>query len=1440
MERALFCGGRKRHVLTRSLVVTLCVTLAFGPLLPVTPAQAEPGQILNNSGQILFDQAFFAFEVESPLESLKSTPIWDELEQMLDNPYLFLAAPNLAPNTQGFPSYRASIQRRRSFLPPGCSYDPTSGLPPCNDALLEPHVVHPLNYNHMTGEELRLLNPGFAGRPWTVPDRLVQCNSAEGQTVPGCAGTVTVNRPPELGGPITTPPFSAERVVWIYRPIDVSPGADRVEAGEAAIDHNSPIRPDVERCIVSTEIITIEQVNLGEGLTVCGGDPGEPGYVGPTAGEGSGNGFGFLRAPGAARTPQYSVPAVPLEIGGGQAAPGGDVAAAQRGPGTVLSSARRLFDPERGLIQPRNAAGVGGLRKPSLRVPPVGTPANPGYTVNSVANLADDPAALEPSNENDYYRGAARADKQTARRAAETLGKALFWDMQVGSDTVQSCGSCHFHAGADNRTKNQLNPNHLGGDFNLELFANRAVPPADPQSNNQDVVASDFPFHKVANRDIPGERAADGDGIVDSNPGNVVSHANDVMSSMGVRFRQFVDIPIPGTGAFGPPDALGVSTLLPDIGNDQLGGPAQDPIPLFQGLRRVEPRNTPALFATAMNFDNFWDGRARHDFNGGSVFGPSDPQAHVFVASGLGLVATRQIIRFASIASLATGPALSDFEMSFAGRNWAKIGKKLLQGVPVLGVTAPGALLVGTATPLANQLVSTTDSVLGIYSNQGGSGCGGLPAVDRVAGAGPTAPGKPGLCISYPGLIRRAFYPALWQNGTTHLDGSPVAPEPIPVLLDTNADGNGDTLGEVATDPFDGYVLTIANGPAAATDTNQFSQMEANMALFFGLSVHAWVTMLLPDNTPFDQFMDANPDSFASFGEANEPGLALDLLRCDQTGGAQPCFIEVGNFKRDPNVVARINCNLAENCPVPPAQLVPSGGTRQAGQADALLGLDMFLGSNLSLKNPNFRSFRCGECHAQGTLTDHTVDISHQTSFGDFIQEFLNGQPGIEAFPEPLGRNRVITGFALEGELQENAQDAIERNIANFCTVEPCVDSFGNAIPGGAVGGFPQAQAFFDNGVYNIGVTPIANDIARGGNDPFGWPLSLAVLALKNLGGVGYTPGGHLAANGFADPPAPGIPLLTFDPESGPGCAGQDPNYLASHVECNTGGLFEPTAQDQQINPGFGEEPANPMVPPYLAPWASNLVVGDETAQDEMFVGVNTLMFEPMLEGFIDVFGPFNPAATVGETFNSSNQRQMATWPVVNKVNRMGSFKAPPLRQVELTGPYFHNGGKLTLRQQVDFYMRGGDFPKTNSAHRDFLIMNLNIEDEAVGGLDPVTGQPQFTEAEKEERRVALVDFLLELTDQRVKFEQAPFDHPEIFVPLDGTAPDNTFSRPGFLANLAGVCAGGTGPCFRQVPEVGAAGNATPLPNFLGISSGPRLVGPAADCGPAANNHYCH
>src|SRR3990170_4498962 len=94
----------------------LAAGIIFFTLLAATVVLAAPGDITDNSGLIPFDQAFFAFEVESPLGSLKDVPIWDELEQMLDNPYAFALEPGVRGNAQGWPSYRLTQERRRSFI----------------------------------------------------------------------------------------------------------------------------------------------------------------------------------------------------------------------------------------------------------------------------------------------------------------------------------------------------------------------------------------------------------------------------------------------------------------------------------------------------------------------------------------------------------------------------------------------------------------------------------------------------------------------------------------------------------------------------------------------------------------------------------------------------------------------------------------------------------------------------------------------------------------------------------------------------------------------------------------------------------------------------------------------------------------------------------------------------------------------------------------------------------------------------------------------------------------------------------------------------------------------------------------------------------------------------------------------------------------------------
>jgi hypothetical protein len=398
--------------------------------------------------------------------------------------------------------------------------------------------------------------------------------------------------------------------------------------------------------------------------------------------------------------------------------------------------------------------------------------------------------------------------------------------------------------------------------------------------------------------------------------------------------------------------------------------------------------------------------------------------------------------------------------------------------------------------------------------------------------------------------------------------------------------------------------------------------------------------------------------------------------------------------------------------------------------------------------------------------------------------------------------------------------------------------------------------------VYNIGVRPCVadsthvtgacEDTGRGNTDAFGWPLSLSALLMKVVGGPAQQPGTAIAA---------------FDPTNNNASGRADAQPCAPY--CATGGLYPLNGHDQRINSGYTDDPDNPLIPGYIAAAASHISVGDAHPQLDEACGptggcFNTLSDTANAEGFPEM--SFDPRAHLSEVINNAvapgdatiggpGIAEQGTWPFVNKVNRFGAFKAPQLREVELTGPYFHNGGKLTLRQVIDFYVRGGDFPVTNSSHRDFNIFNLNAE-----------LQSNLSEDEK----VALVDFMLELTDDRVALEKAPFDHPQLILPLDGTAPesDGTVNRdvmlggtctPSTLGPGATACTssaavqpvGATGPLFLNVPATGAGGNpAGRIPNFLGIAGAApdalnpggrlRLVGPAANCGTNVTSQYCH
>jgi hypothetical protein len=141
-----------------------------------------------------------------------------------------------------------------------------------------------------------------------------------------------------------------------------------------------------------------------------------------------------------------------------------------------------------------------------------------------------------------------------------------------------------------------------------------------------------------------------------------------------------------------------------------------------------------------------------------------------------------------------------------------------------------------------------------------------------------------------------------------------------------------------------------------------------------------------------------------------------------------------------------------------------------------------------------------------------------------------------------------------------------------------------------------------------------------------------------------------------------------------------------------------------------------------------------------------------------------------------------------------GAFKSPDLRNVELTGPYFHTGGAATLEQVLEFYGRNGDVP-------------------AGGNLGPGIGNINLNQQE----RAQIVEFLKALTDERVRFERAPFDHPSLCVPVGYREnPPGVLSRD---TSTAGADAAAP-DLFALVPAVGQGGNSAPLQTFVELLQG--------------------
>ena len=387
----------------------------------------------------------------------------------------------------------------------------------------------------------------------------------------------------------------------------------------------------------------------------------------------------------------------------------------------------------------------------SLKQVPVGDPTAAIIPVPEDKTIAD----VIPGPEKDLdFKDLSDAGIVKDKTALIQLGKALFWDMQAGSDGIQACASCHFNAGADSRAKNQISPGLQNQDFHGAFisgdnhFGNSAVPytandpntpnppgpsdPPDPRFNvpgfpqfrpNYQLTAKDFPLNGWLR---PTELTPRGPGVsILDEFANVSRDTNDVISSQGVRHTEFTSVT--------PGNPVDTGVPQPDIYN--LLNPGE--VERFDVVRRAEARNAPTVINAVYNFDTFWDGRASFIFNGVDPFGFRDRLStlKINVAGVLKDVFVR--VTHSSLASQAVGPATSNFEMSFENRTFPDLGKKML-----------------SLRPLANQFVDPQDSVLG-------------PLVPPRSDGNKTVAGGPGLTKpTYADMIKAAFNDPWWDDTT--------------------------------------------------------------------------------------------------------------------------------------------------------------------------------------------------------------------------------------------------------------------------------------------------------------------------------------------------------------------------------------------------------------------------------------------------------------------------------------------------------------------------------------------------------------------------------------------------------------------------------------------------------------------------------------------------
>ena len=434
---------------------------------------------------------------------------------------------------------------------------------------------------------------------------------------------------------------------------------------------------------------------------------------------------------------------------------------------------------------------------------------NSALATNDIIAL-DNIEVPRPSNLNKFVRN--------EKRLLE-LGKALFWDEQVSTDGVMACATCHNAGGADNRAINTIS---FAQQLKNQDGSNDGIVFSFENDNQSDEKFS--PNIQLNTSNFPRNLKSDPKDFLSS----FIRETNTVVGSSGIHH---VKISEDGYSTFVELD------------------PSDFKLPFKNSsfkvnTRRVGGRNAPTVINAVFNHRQFWDGSANNIFNGVTPFGPEDTGATVFIKKHGDLKQIKVQIDHASLASQATGPVNSIFEMSADGSN---LDASFQHNMFITNINRRELL---SKRPLAKQKVSKNDSVLGKLARKHAKGL---------------------KIKNYKKMIKRAFRKKWWS-----------AEEAIVI----NPDGSRSIFDE-------------------EVDEESYSQLEMNIPLFFGLALYKYESTLVGGQTRVDDYLNGDKSALTD-KELIGFRLAAKEARClNCHGGAEFTYASVSRIEGRDGVPAQ-------------------------------------------------------------------------------------------------------------------------------------------------------------------------------------------------------------------------------------------------------------------------------------------------------------------------------------------------------------------------------------------------------------------------------------------------------------------------------------------------------------------------------------------------------